>query len=75
MTGMGSVVVLSTVGLSVMGYPVLLELFPHRLLWVPDRCLVLVEVESNLCKVVFDAVHGLFEVFWVDHDVHVIHVR
>ena len=57
------------------GVAVVFELFPDGLLWVLNRCLVLIEVKSIVCEVVFYTIHGFLEVFWVDHNIHVVHVR
>ena len=52
----------------------LFKLFSGCLITVPNCCFVFVEVETNLHEIPLDVVHGFFEVFWVNHNVHVIHV-
>ena len=52
----------------------LFELFSGGLIVVPNCCFVFIEVETNLREIPLNVVHGFSEVFWVDYDVHVIHV-
>ena len=56
------------------GVSLLFDVVADRFIGVPHGCFVFVEVESDLCEVVFYAVHGLSEVFRMYHDVHVVHI-